>query len=365
MSERLLEDSSLAVDLRALYGASMFGGAVADTVAADSVTSAGSFPTESVRDAWEKWQEAFNKVIANTANSGKSDYEVERDFFKVFYERNWQADIAAQLLAIGEPLMRAVKLLGFKPTRGAKGNPILAFVLQDFVQTNLLRPKLLNSDTFKAIYNAVAKHYVADSEFFSVNSYNIIYCPDLYKKEATEMQDYLAIQKEILKPSVEKYDMALQQRNKKVFLYTSEVEEPNTVKRVAAVNNYIAKVIKKTKKFPPEISSVRKGVLNSLTIAKALKGNVLDDFKPSSTPEQQLDFINKIDSPAKIFATIQYLSLTTDSENATAALANDKLSGISTNLLQDATKFVKQILAKKHFTTKTADAIVDKLLSKL
>ena len=86
---------------------------------------------------------------------------------------------AKKLLALGEPFEKACKVLGYNITNENGGNPLLAFVIK---QKHLVDSGAINANTFKALYNAVAKHLVADSEFFKPNDYNIIYCKNLYKK---------------------------------------------------------------------------------------------------------------------------------------------------------------------------------------
>ena len=108
------------------------------------------------------------------------------------------------------------------------------------MQQELIKPGLLNINTFKAIYNAVAKNLVADSEFFaeSKSNYNIIYCKDLYSKPAVEMEEYLKLQSEILSPDARSYTARDVIKNKKIFLYIDTIDELNIKKRAEDIKNY-------------------------------------------------------------------------------------------------------------------------------
>lgn len=151
--------------------------------------------------------------------------------------------LVKKLLALGEPFKKACEVLGYNIDNKNGGNPILAFVLQDYVIQNLINTGDLNVSTFKAIYNAVAKQLVADSEFFKDNDYNIIYCKKLYKKTPKEIENYLILQSEILRPTAEVYTKQDQEKNRKIFLYIKDIknnsneEELNIIKRAAKINN--------------------------------------------------------------------------------------------------------------------------------
>lgn len=271
---------------------------------------------------------------------------------------NWEADVAKQLLALGEPLRKAIKVLGFDPTV----NPILGFIKKDFTK-KLLKDKKLNTLTFKAIYNAVAKKYVADSEFIRdmlPQEYNIIYCEDLYNKSAAEMEEYLKLQSTNLKVSDSTYDADKQSRNKKIFLSMSVLnadnkEELDIVKRAVIINKPETKAVDTT------IGAT----LNSLKLAKEIAGKTKID-KVELAKDTQDKIVNQVKGDiAKIFAVLMSLSLSTGNEEARKALSNGMFSGLQAGKIAEATKWLatNNVLVKGQIQDSDADSLVKKLLA--
>ena len=204
MPKTLLESDFLTIDLRSFYS---------DASAQD---------------------EAEEQPSEDTTQQPNAD-EVEQKLLDITKD----PALVKKLLDLGEPFKTACKKLGYKVKQENGSNPILAFVLQSYVQERLITPGLLNRNTFKAIYNAVAKNLVADSEFFSTNNYNIIYCQDLYRKTASEMESYLKEQSQILTTSASSYSSKVQTANKKAFIHISGLYRENTNQEELDIVNFI------------------------------------------------------------------------------------------------------------------------------
>jgi hypothetical protein len=266
--------------------------------------------------------------------------------------------------------MRAIKTLGFNPKKENGGNPILAFILQEYVQARLLRTKLLNSVTYKAIHNSISNRLIAHSEFFPanpVNSYNIIYCPDLYRKSAVEMSKYIKLQSEILIPSASAYTMETKNNNRKVFLYTGKVSEPNLKKRVDAINQYVTKAIDDTQKLPVEMQSMRKGTLNSYELAELLRGKTTTKKVHLDTAGQDKIIAQLKGKPARIFATLMSLSLSTGNKTARNALNDDRFKGLPSDKIIEATIWLaaNNVITKGQLQDDDAESLATKLVAAL
>jgi hypothetical protein len=271
------------------------------------------------------------------------------------------ATLVKKLLALGEPFKRACKVLGYSTEPNNGGNPILAFVLQEYVIINLIKPGLLNANTFKAIYNAVAKQLVADSEFFAQNSYNIIYCKNLYKKSPKEIEEYLTLQKSILKPSAEVYSANDQLDNRKTFLYIKGInnsigeEELNIIKRANAI-----------KKLPDarKIPSVFKADLNSIELARQIHEGS-NDYTIRRNADELDKIVEKLPDLASKFAAI--LLLCTKSAEAKGALGHSKFREL--NQRQIANAFIKlssaNVLPRGQLQKEDASLLVGKILATL
>lgn len=250
-----------------------------------------------------------------------------------------------KLLTFGEPFTRAIKILGEnvdKDGNQVRRNPILAFVAQEEVQASLINTNYLNANTFKAIYNAVAHKLVVDSEFFNSNGYNLIYCPILYKRSAKEIEEYLKLQSEVLKPTATKYDGRLQSLNKKVFIETTDS------------NN---------------VTMQNASRLNSLERAKQIRSYNSDgESDKIHRNSNELDkIVAKLDTLANKFAAILSLSTSSKSGKAKKALNSPAFSGL--NQKQIANAFISlssnDILPKGQLAEDDADALVVKILSSL
>lgn len=304
-----------------------------------------------------------NKSLSKEAQ--KSKYEIESNFFKDFFDATWKdPEMTKLLMSIGDPLKKALKILGFNP----KINPILGFLCNNYVQKSLLKTGLLNANTFKAIYNAVANKWVADSEFLVSNTYNIIYCPKLYTKTRSEIEGYLKLQNRFLKPSAKSYTAEEQELNRKIFIKLSKIKEVDPDKIIEKI-----KAGGEILKAPSVKSSSAE--LNTLELAEILLkrlGNVSSTEKDEQEPvalssENQSEIINKLNTSAQIFAMLLALSLNNNSSEITKVLESDIFKGLSTAEIAAAASWIKKenILQNSKLTGKSINELVSALRAKL
>jgi hypothetical protein len=337
MPEKLFESDLPTVNLRTIF---------ARANADNNVTPSEPLPA---KGDWKAWEDLLKKRLKE--NTKQTDYEIRTSFFEEFFKVNWGDALAKKLILLGEPLRKALEIIKF-----TENNPILAFLNQKFVKEELLSTGLLNVNTFKAIYNAVAKKLVADSEFFKVRTYNIIYCKDLYRKTAVKMEEYLQLQSRILQPSANSYSVEKQNQNKKIFFYISNITESDIAKRAIEINK-------------PETMAVDSGeeaTLNSLDLAKQIIGNHQIDTVTLNTAEQD-KIVSKLNSVPEIFATILSLSLSTDSKKAKEALANEMFSNLSgADVVKAVMKLASEgTIPKGQLTKSDTDLLIPKLLARL
>ena len=308
MSKTLLEANFQTVDLQAIYN----------------------------RKAQPEADDSNSTEPAKSSQTIMSDEELEKLLIE---EKNIEPDIAKKIVAFGDPLKKAIKILGTNTSPEKGSNPLLAFVIQDYVKTKLIVPGLLNAETFKAIYNAVAQKLVANKEFFSptagaVNDYNIIYCPDWYKKTLTEMMKYLKLQNKVegLTPN----NRAL---NKKIF-------------------------------FNDENAKASEAKLNSLDAAYKVAG--VKEETNSETDEQKTKdtsniskFLNSLTSPSEWFAVLNYLSTKVDADEISIALQNDKFKSLTGEAITKASQKVFPKLKNIKISKDTARLIASLITNKL
>jgi hypothetical protein len=375
MSKPLLESDFLTTDLGALAKKSA---AVAQNQVnrptaknTEAANDSSDISTQSQIKSVKGWGEvlearlAANKALSSEAR--KSDYEIESKFFKEYYKnghQNWKnrPNVTTQLLLMGGPLKKAIKVLGFNE----KTNPILAFITNSFVVEKLIDTKLLNDDTFKAIYNAVAKKLVAQSQFKEANSYNIIYCPELYRKTASEILEYLDLQNNVLPANATKYTKDMLNLNKKIFMSLPEITAEELSKMIAQLN-----------KLDVSTKSISEAKLNTLQVATALEdklnnGNMHNNKNTTGSNQNrqtvassQKQLIKVLNTPAKKLAALQYIVMTTNNAKAKEALMSDKLKNIPKNDLMAATSLIANSMSKYSILAKDADSVVKLLLDNL
>lgn len=300
---------------------------------------------------------AINKAQKKTEEANK---QIEAKLI----EKGLKQEVVKKLMALGSPFLHAIGKLGFETNANVAGsNPILAFVMQDYVQKKLLMPGLLNADTFKTIYNTVAKRLIADSEFFATRNYNIIYCPDFYKKSSEDRNEYLTLQKSILRPTSSTYDAETQLENKKIFFATGlNNGEPDLTKLASVIK------LKRSNSLFYDMTDLTSVKLNSLALAEAVHGAE----KPATVEfnsEKQDKLVKELNSQARIFVALMSLSLSTKSKAARDAVAKyaDRFKALSGEQIADATAWLAKsnTIPKGQMQTSDADALVYKLCTQL
>lgn len=362
MSKTLLESGFLTVDLRSFFKITSNNSteeiptaAGAESTSAEDNANGTSSQAPTTLDGWGK--ELKRRLDANRKLSSEAripESDIESKFFKEFFNANWDEPCAKQLVLIGEPLRKLLRVVGFNPDI----NPILAFLRLQYVKNNLLAPGRLNLNTFRAIYNAFVNKTVVDSQFFKENNYNLIYCPDLYKKSPKEMEEYLALQKQMLSPTATEYKANSQIKNRKIFFKV--FDEPDINKHIKALSEL---PIEKT-------PTAAKATLNSIDLAKAIAKNMgitntdtTIDVKLSN--DEMTALVSKLDTVDKKMAAILALSISTDSTEAKKAIASGKFNNVDmrkvvADAIQIASSMPKGRLAKKD-----ADRLVKTLLSEI
>lgn len=345
MSNILLESDFLTVNLGAIVNKT-----APNTIGNGQQTDYSNYTSKDWENELNRRLEANRKL---DPEARASDYKIESEFFTDYFNAKWEPDVARQLLSLGEPLKKAIKVLEFNE----KTNPILAFISDTFVIDQLLKTKLLNEGTFKAVYNAVAKKYVAQSQFLASNDYNIIYCPDLYKRTANEMQEYIKLQNNILRATAPKYTQELLSINKKIFLDLPAATESTFSTRLEQIKTTDVSEL-----------SVKNLVLNDIELAKALSSKLLgidnkNDELEKDTADESAQQLVKLDTPAKKLAAIQYISLVKNNAKAREALKSSAFASITNNELLNATaELAKDITLKRALTAKNIDAIINAII---
>jgi hypothetical protein len=313
---------------------------------------------------WGK--ELASRLEANkkmSPESRESEYEIERKFWQEYFTAGWGDANAQLLMALGDQLRSDIKVLGFKKST----NPIIAFLKLSYVQKELLQTELLNKSTYKAIHQAKAKKYVADTEFFRASDYNILYCKDLYNKTATEMVEYFKEQAMVLKPTASRYTLEDQNKNKRVFLLYRKNNEKTVIDQakaqLAIPDSNLASVKHKT------------ALLNSIKLIQTIikiSGSVNntnnyddEDVQDTEISDELAKVIVKIKEPAQILAAIQYLSIISNSEKAKKVLMANNFSGVSVEELKAATAKIAGIFTKASLSAVQADTLISSLLAKI
>jgi hypothetical protein len=297
---------------------------------------------------------------AKAANERVDDEEIETLFFKDYFNNAyelWDETCAKQLISFGKPLQKALKVLGFNEKR----NPILGFIVNPYVVTNLIKPGLLNVNTFKAIYSAVSNRLVAHTQFMRVNDYNIIYCRDLYNRPAAEMLKYLGLQANILKPSTPTYEAVNIEKNKKVFFFIKKIKEQDNIKAVAIGT-----------KLPSAKSANTK--LNSIDFANKLAGTDSRSSKTTTAANNSSSkpgfvakkIINtKNNKKAYAFAAVQYVSATTDIPEAKKALSHTAFRELALSEVVAVSGAVNKFMKEAALNEAEAGAFISILISSL
>ena len=291
-------------------------------------------PLKDWGDELKRRLEAENKKDPSRA---KSEGAVKEQFWIDFFRSRWEPKVADKLTQMR--LLRSdIEEMGFDPLL----NPILAFLIRPFAK-KLVKDGLLNEVTFKGIHNAVAHRYLADSEFVQENSYNILYCVDLYKKPSKDIEGYLACQKEILSPSASAYNEKTRSRNIQIFLESG----------VTATSADGAKL--------RELDEVR-------DMVEKLTGH-----KPAGATEEEVavkktkltDMVKEMRDRLQLIAALQYVSMSTNSASAHQALKEINISSINGADLAKATTLLAGKLKNVHLTKENTEAFVKAIQARL
>lgn len=357
MPRQLLESDFLTTDLSAI-----FKNSTSTTQTNNQPAQGNSSEGSVVKPDNYDWSNELKDRLSSNKQTNQA-YVIEEKFFAEFFTNLFKKqankeELTKCALRIGALLQKDIKVLGFKKDK----NPILKFLANNWVQQNLLKTGLLNSNTYKAIHNAVAKNLMADSEFQISNDYNIIYCRDLYSKSAKDMEMYLVLQHSNLGPDNYiggKYSLNVQNKNKKIFFYIKAIKEQNIEKRKKEISA-----------FTGNLPSAKQAstVLNHIDFARAVSGidylnrNTAKNSRNSNKSINGL--MSKIATPEQFFAAIQYLSIETGSTEARQALNNSKFKGLRADTLVMATNYIAQIMPNK-LSNDEANALLSSLLDKL
>lgn len=317
-----------------------------DVSKADPAKAKASKAKRGTAGASTDWGKVLKQRLeANQAldpESRESDQKIESEFWSEFFNATWEADIAKKLIAI-DLLKKDIKVLGFN----AKVNPLIAFLKDKYVQTNLITTGLFNSSTFNAIHNALAKKYIAHSEFKKANSYNILYCKDLYSKPVADMITYFMYQSKNLPVNIESYQEERLNRNKRIFLQVGK----DSVLKDAKLNslNEIKQLLKNM------------GVASSNELEQESQKNT----NTGKTSKDFNMFVQQLKDLAQIHAALLFISMATGFEGATKALKalpSDE-SFKSADLTSAALKNSK-FLSSTKLSASDASTLVDLLLDR-
>ena len=186
-----------------------------------------------------------------------------------------------------------------------------------------------------------------------------------------EIEAYLELQSNILKPSANEYGEDVQNNNKKIFFYLNNIKDTDTAKRAAAIKNLNSDAL------PSAMSTDLK--LNTYKLAASYAQEILGFKinKEASTETQktnkarthlngnkQKSFANKLNSTEDIFAALQFLSMTTNNKDAKKALFNPRFTRLSTDKISAATNEVAAVLPKDLASSDASDltkVLLDKL----
>ena len=349
MTKILLEADFLSANIDSFFKNQVQSDTPKNADTKENPKSTGASAVGQKRPANFNWEKELQTRLADnkalSAEARRPEVKIEQEFWEEFFTNKWPADIAKMLdLVVGEQLKKDIRILGFT----SKTNPIIAFLRLKYVQDKLIRTKLLNANTYKAIHNAVAKNLVADSEFFNATDYNIIYCQDLYTKSANVIEKYLRYQKQVLPTNVSKYTLDMQNDNKRVFLLIRKLNlsKASSAEKAQAImqNDTVTK------------SSVKAAntKLNDLKIIEEilkLSGKISDtpdeteDDTDKKTEQASSDatlskFANRLKNLAEAQAALQFIVMQTQNAEAAAGLKNEKFSSVSAASLAEATKSV-------------------------
>ena len=307
----------------------------------EETTEAGGDTQDLSKMPLKAWGDELNKRLEaerkKDPSRAKSEGAVKEQFWIDFFRSRWETKVADNLIQM-RLLQRDIEDLGFDPLL----NPILAFIIRPFAK-KLVRDGLLNEVTFKGLHNAVAHRYLADSELVQENTYNILYCVDLYRQPAKDIEVYLACQKETLPPSASAYNEKTRSRNIQIFLEngaTSTSADGAKLRELEEVKDLVEK---------------------------------LTGHKPAGSTEEErevkqtklVDLVKDMKDRLQLIAALQYVSMSTNSQYALQALKALNVSNISGADLAKATAILAGKLKNVHFTKENTETFVKAIQARL
>jgi hypothetical protein len=356
MSEKLLESDFLTIDLKSIISKQQ------NTEETKARTPTGKAPRDNSSTPIPKsakmtntkidWSKELKKRLDDNkkldAESRKTDFDIETEFWLEFFTSTYDENIAKLLNNI-ELLKKDIQILGFKK----QTNPILAFFKIKYVQKDLISTKLINSNSYTAIHNAIAKRLVSGNEFLKANDYNIIYCRDLYRRSLAEIVKYLEYQAKILPPNIVNYDEDRVIRNKQIFLTLGTTK----VTAASAKLNSLKEIEKML------------GMSVATKNAKDDTGNTGNEVETADTDKTvnfngQKDLAAFIATPAHAFATLQFLGMAVQSTEALDALTKYNFTPAAMEGLAKASKELADKLHKINFSKKDLKVIVPTLIKR-
>lgn len=358
------DSGHILVDLRKIFGgaeedktkpdeATETAGA-ADGGAEETGEEAVSKPKETKKAPTKNadWGKILKDRLAANAEldqeARKPEAEIEAAFWdEYFSDGSWDDEVAAKLKAI-ELLLKDIIKLGFKK----QTNPVLAFVRSKWVQNELIKTDLINSNTFKAVHNAIAKRYIADSEFVKANNYNILYCKDLYKKPLVDIVKYLSFQKQSLPTNLSYYNEDTQSRNIRIFLVVGQ----KSVRQKGAKLNSLKEVEKLLGKHGIEVGSEE----------STSSAGGASNTKKGLSRQDLLKVISSLTTVAQGQAALQYISMATNSTAAKEALKKSlAFKNSSAEELIAASNGIAKYMSGMKISEADAEDLVEKIVAQL
>ena len=334
----------------------------------NSKTKDGSETKDEVKDgkkgpkiALKDWEDELEKRIKENALSHKKpEGKVRNAFWEDYFNANWSSKVAAKLKRI-DLLRKDIEDMGFDPLI----NPLLAFLLRNYVQ-KLVLEDLINSETFKALNNAVANNYLADSEFVKENAYNILYCRDLYKQPVRDIVEYLRLQKIILKPNAPAYNKETRTTNIKIFLengFTSVLDDGAKLNTLDEVESYLKGKGFSTAK--PESTDDSKNTDTTPEDETSADTSDADSKKTVADEEKLEQIVSKMET-ADALVALQYIGIHTRAKSALEAIKkvprNENVDNLMGAIPRVATYF-KGLKLDKAAREALIELLVDKLNS--
>ena len=374
MSERLLESDYFTVDLSSLFKKDNSEDTANDTQKETNTTDADEPSTENTasdassntndnqkkqktaKPAKVDWAKELERRLAENEaldpETRETEGAVENKFWDDYFaDPAWDPEVA-KIASTIKLLKKDIKALGFDPKR----NAMLAFFMKNkWAKENLIKPGYIDSSKYAVLHNAISKpRMIADSELMIKNKYNIIYCRDLYTKQAKDMETYLALQKNSLSPQASFYNEDTQDRNIRIFL---KVGQKDVSKSNAKLNKLsdIETILKKS------------GLSAEVDLGSTTAGNNSGASKTGKSIGRNdlLNIINQL-SIRQSQAALQYLGMSTNNKEVLKYMQKGfDLQNPQGTEMVEASFFVAKLLKGASFLDSEAVDYAEKLLERI